>query len=36
MVSESALMNLYLHVAPAELFRLLQGQAGRIVRNGIY
>jgi len=36
MVSESALMNLYLHVAPADLFRLLQRHAGRIVRCGIY
>jgi putative transposase len=36
MVSETAFMNLYLNVAPAELFRLLQKQTGRIVRNGIY
>ena len=30
------LLNLYLQIAPAELFRLLQRQSGRIVRNGIY
>jgi putative transposase len=36
MVSELALMNLYLLVAPPELFRLLQRQAGKLVRNGIY
>jgi hypothetical protein len=36
MVSDSALMDLYLKVAPAELFRLLQTQAGKIARNGIY
>ena len=32
----SALLNLYLQIAPAELFRLLQRQSGKIVRNGIY
>jgi hypothetical protein len=32
----SVLLNLYVQVAPAELFRLLQRQSGRIVRNGIY
>ena len=32
----STLLNLYLQVAPAELFRLLQRQSGRIVHNGIY
>src|SRR5260370_37611378 len=30
------LQSLYMRVAPAELFRLLQRQSGRIVRNGIY
>jgi len=34
--SESALLNLYLHVAPTELFRLLQRQTGKIVRRGIF
>jgi hypothetical protein len=32
----SVLLNLYVQIAPAELFRLLQRQSGRIVRNGIY
>jgi hypothetical protein len=32
----SNLMNLYLQVAPGELFRLLQKQLGLIRRNGIY
>jgi hypothetical protein len=32
----SALLNLYLQVAPTELFRLLQRQSGKIVRDGIY
>ncbi len=32
----SALLNLYLQIAPAELFRLLQRQSGSLVRNGIY
>jgi putative transposase len=32
----SVLLNLYLQIAPAELFRLLQRQSGQIVRNGIY
>ncbi len=36
MVSESAVLNLYLQVAPAELFRLLQRQAGKVVRSGIF
>jgi hypothetical protein len=30
------LMNLYLQIAPAELFRLLQRESGRVVRAGIY
>ena len=34
--SESALLNLYLQLAPAELFRLLQRQAGKMVRSGIF
>jgi hypothetical protein len=32
----SAIFSLYLQLAPAELFRLLQRQMGVIVRNGIY
>src|SRR4029077_3387989 len=32
----SVLLDLYVQVAPAELFRLLQRQSGQIVRNGIY
>src|SRR5580700_9271410 len=32
----SVLLNLYLRIAPAELFRLLQRQSGQIVHNGIY
>ena len=32
----SVLLNLYLQVAPAELFRLLQRQSGQIVHQGIY
>ena len=32
----SVLLNLYVQIAPAELFRLLQRQSGQIVRNGIY
>lgn len=32
----SSVLNLYVQVAPAELFRLLQRQLGKIVRNGIY
>ena len=32
----SALLNLYLQIAPAELLRWLQRQSGKIVRNGIY
>ena len=35
-VDSSVLLNLYVQVAPAELFRLLQRQSGKIVRNGIY
>lgn len=35
-VSETALLNLYVQVAPAELFRLLQKQVGKMVRSGIY
>jgi hypothetical protein len=32
----SALLNLYVQIAPAELFRLLQRQTGKIVHDGIY
>jgi hypothetical protein len=32
----SILLNLFLQIAPLELFRLLQRQSGQIVRNGIY
>ena len=32
----AALLNLYLQIAPAEMFRLLQRQSGKIVRDGIY
>jgi hypothetical protein len=32
----SVLLNLYLQIAPGELFRLLQRQSGQIVHNGIY
>ena len=32
----STIFNLYLQLAPAELFRLVQREAGLIVRNGIY
>src|SRR5438105_3289774 len=32
----SVLLNLYLQIAPAELFRLLQRQSGLTTRNGIY
>jgi len=32
----SVLLSLYLQVAPAELFRLLQRQVGKTVRDGIY
>jgi hypothetical protein len=32
----SAIFNLYLQLAPGELFRLLQRQMGGTVRNGIY
>jgi hypothetical protein len=32
----SAIFNLYLQVAPAELFRLVQREAGVVARNGIY
>lgn len=36
MISESALLNLYVQVAPTALFRLLQKQAGKVVHNGIF
>jgi hypothetical protein len=36
MASESALLNLYVQVAPTTVFRLLQKQAGKISRNGIF
>src|ERR1700694_2480066 len=32
----SLLLELYLQIAPTELFRLLQRQSGQIVHNGIY
>ncbi len=32
----SGLLDLYISIAPSELFRLLQRQSGKIVRNGIY
>ena len=32
----SALLNLYVQIAPAELFRLLHRQTGKIVHDGIY
>ena len=32
----SVALNLYLQIAPPELFRLLQRQCGRVVRDGIY
>ena len=32
----SALLNLYLQIAPAEMFCLLQRQSGKLVRDGIY
>ena len=35
-MDSSAVLDLYLQLAPAELFRLLQRQMGVIVRNGIY
>jgi hypothetical protein len=35
-MDSSAIFNLYLQVAPAELFRWLQQQMGVTVRNGIY
>jgi putative transposase len=35
-MDSSAVFDLYLQLAPAELFRLLQRQMGVIVRNGIY
>jgi hypothetical protein len=35
-MDDCAMFSLYLQVAPAEMFRLLQGQTGRTVRNGIY
>ncbi len=36
MAHASSLFDLYLNLAPAELFRLLQRQAGKTVRSGIY
>ncbi len=36
MVPASTLLNLYLNIAPAGLFRLLQKQGGKTVRCGIY
>lgn len=35
-MDSSAIFDLYLQLAPAELFRLLQRQMGVMVRNGIY
>jgi putative transposase len=35
-MDSSAIFNLYLQLAPGELFRLLQRQMGVTVRNGIY
>ena len=35
-MDSSAILDLYLQLAPAELFRLLQRQMGVIVHNGIY
>lgn len=35
-LDSSVLLNLYMQIAPAELFRLLQRQSGQVVRNGIY
>jgi hypothetical protein len=35
-MDSSAIFGLYLQLAPAELFRLLQRQMGAIVRNGVY
>lgn len=35
-MDSSAIFNLYLQLAPAELFRLVQRQEGMITRNGIY
>lgn len=35
-IDSSALFNLYLQVAPPELFRLLQRQIGRRTRTGVY
>lgn len=35
-MTSPAVFDLYLQLAPAELFRLLQRQMGLIVRNGIY
>ena len=35
-MDSSAIFGLYLELAPAELFRLVQRQMGVTVRNGIY
>src|ERR1017187_3167620 len=35
-MESSAVFDLYLQLAPAELFHLLQRQMGVMVRNGIY
>jgi len=33
---DSSVLNLYLQIAPAELFRLLQRQSGHVTHDGIY
>jgi hypothetical protein len=33
---DSSVLNLYLQIAPAELFRLLQRQSGHVAHDGIY
>ena len=33
---DSSVLNLYLQIAPAELFRLLQRQSGHVAHAGIY
>jgi hypothetical protein len=35
-MDSSAIFNLYLQLAPAELLRLVQREAGVVARNGIY
>jgi hypothetical protein len=35
-MDSSAIFNLYLQLVPSELFRLVQREAGVVVRNGIY